>query len=213
MYNMKLFTQIIADSPDMPRRRVPDAGPKVKSAEEARREIRTENFARMQKIQAARLEETLRTRKIKAEQKLEAKFDGMVKELDHGKDFTDSIDKFLTVTDAAEVTKKETLYQDWETGVFDKLQRSVNQSIENIDRKALNKKKNEDFQKFLDATNNTGGVFLDTVFEGDTEPATAHTVKARTGKVKDPVRLSLNKHNKEVTGDRVVEGLSSCQVS
>lgn len=197
VYNMKVFRQLVADTPDHPRREIEDPGPKKLTAEEARAIIREENFERMQKVQAARLAETLRNKKIAKDLKREKKFDGMVTELGDGKPFTDSIDKFLTVTEAADTTKKEALYGEWQTGVFDKLQRSVNQTIESVDRKALNKKKNEDFQKFLDATNNTGGVFLETVFDGDTEPASAHSLKARVGKVKDPVRLSLNKHNQE----------------
>lgn len=197
VYNMKLFTQLVKDTPDLRRRRTPPPKSQPLSADEARRQIRNKNFARNRKLQAAQLQETLRTQKLKADQKRESKFENMVTTLENGKGLTDSIDKFLTVTDAAETTKKETLYQNWRSGVFDKLTRSVNQTIESIDRKALSKKKNEDFQKFLDATNNTAGVFLDTVFEGDTEPASAISVKARTGRVKDPVRLSLNKHDEE----------------
>eukprot|EP00750_Incisomonas_marina_P033126 INCI9578.1.p1 GENE.INCI9578.1~~INCI9578.1.p1 ORF type:complete len:337 (+),score=66.88 INCI9578.1:293-1303(+) len=198
VYNMKIFAQLIADAPDESRSRTP-AQPKPKTAEEARREIREEEFQRMQERQRQQTAEQLKRAQIKAQQRRDAAFEGMVKTLDDGKEMTDSIDQFLTVTEAAEVTKKEQLYVDWETDVFETVQHSVNQSMEQVDRKALAKQRREDFQKFLDAANNTaGGVFLDTVFEGDSEPAKPHSLKAKTGVLaKDPVRKSLLKHQRE----------------
>jgi hypothetical protein len=198
VYNMKIFSQLIADAPDDARPASAEP-PKPKTAEEARREIREEEFQRMQERRQQQTAEQLKRVQIKAQQRRDAKFESMVKTLDNGKALTDSIDRFITVTEAAEVTKKEQLYVDWETDVFETVQHSVNQSVESVDYKALAKKRHAEFQKFLDTSNNTaGGVFLNTVFEGDTEPAKPHSLKAKTRPMKDPVRKSLLKHQAEV---------------
>jgi hypothetical protein len=199
VYNMKIFRQLLADAPpdDAGGDEEPDDG--GLSAEEARRATRKELFARQQKKQAAELAEALRMSRLKADIKRETEFEGRVRELGDGKPLTDSIDKFLTVTQAAEVTKKEALYTEWESGVFEVLQQSVNRSVDSVNHKELTKRRNEEFQKFLHASNNTSGVFLDTVFEGDAEPAKAVALKTRIKPIRDPVRRSILKHRDEVS--------------
>ena len=130
VYNMTIFRDLVKDTPDYapPRRAKTPTGPKT--AEEARREIREEQFALSQTRQKAQLAEQLKRSKQRANLKVNMKYDKLCTELDGGKDMTDSIDNFITVTEAAEVTKKEQLYQDWETGVFEKLQSKVNRSVE-----------------------------------------------------------------------------------
>lgn len=198
VYNMKIFSQLIRDAPE-DTHTIKAKVQKPKTSEEARREIRAEEFVKMQARQHQKVEEQLKIARMKAEQREEEKFQNNLEKIKHGKVLTDSIDKFLTVTEAAEMTKKEQLFVDWETGVFETVQDSVNQSIENVDRKELSRKRNEEFQKFLEASNNPSGVFLDTVFEGDTEPAKPHTLRAKTKKMKDPVRKSITKHRQEVS--------------
>jgi len=197
VYNMKIFSQLIRDAPEEART-LKTAAPKPKTAEEARREIREEEFAKLQIRQQQQVEEQLKLAQMRAQQREDAQFQANMTKINDGKTLTDSIDKFLTVTEASELMKKEQLYVDWETDVFATVQHSVNQSMEGVDRKALTKKRNEDFQKFLAASNNPSGVFLDTVFEGDTEPAKAHSLKAKPRINKDPVRKSINKHRREV---------------
>ena len=192
VYNMKIFTELIADAPD-DARSAPQGPPPPKTAEQARREIREEEFQRIQQRNQQQTADQMKRARINAQQRRDAKFESMVKTLEEGKEMTDSIDRFLTVSEAAEVTKKEQLYLDWETDVFATVQQSVNQGVEQMDYAALAKKRNAEFQKYLDASNNMSGVFLDTVFEGDTEPAKPHSLKARVGMVKDPVRKSILK--------------------
>jgi len=196
---MKLFRQLLADAPDDDGLPEHGDGPVKISAEEARRQTRKELFERQKQKIDADMAENLRMSRLRAQMKQEVKFETMVRKIGEGKDMTDSIDKFLTVTDSAEVTKKEALFNDWESSVFDPLQASVNRRIESIDRKSLTKRKNKEFQKFLHASNNPSGVFLDTVFEGDTEPAKATSVKASMGKIRDPVRRSLLKYREETS--------------
>ena len=66
------------------------------------------------------------------------------------------------------------------------------------DRKTLNKRRREEFQKFLDVSNSKGGLFLDTIVD-DYDPLVVNKMvtKSRTAKLFDPTKRIVDKHNEE----------------
>ncbi len=64
-----------------------------------------------------------------------------------------------------------------------------------MDSKYLNKKKNEDYKKFLNVTNRKPAIFRDIIIESEYDPLepNRHCVKAKTGKLADPVKISERK--------------------
>lgn len=49
------------------------------------------------------------------------------------------------------------------------LQRKIATSVNSMDPKALNKKKNEDYEKFLNITNRKPAIFRDIIIESECE--------------------------------------------
>lgn len=70
--------------------------------------------------------------------------------------------------------------------------------MKKIDHKALNKRRRDEFQKFLDVSNSKGGLFLDTIVD-DYDPLIVNkmTTKSRTAKLFDPTKRITDKHNEE----------------
>ena len=65
----------------------------------------------------------------------------------------------------------------------------------------MNKKRCEEYQKYLDVTNTGQAIFLDTVFEAEYDPFVLNRtrVKADTSKLQDPVKRILTKEAEEKT--------------
>lgn len=64
-----------------------------------------------------------------------------------------------------------------------------------MDSKELNRRKNEDYEKFLDITNRKAAIFLDTIIESEYDPLEPNrrAVKVQPGYLKDPTMVSLQK--------------------
>jgi hypothetical protein len=94
--------------------------------------------------------------------------------------------------------KKEKIYTEWESQVFNNIQKAMEKSLEKIDKKTLNKRRREEFQKFLDVSNSKGGLFLDTIVD-DYDPLVVNkmTTVSRTTKLFDPTKRITDKHNEE----------------
>lgn len=70
-----------------------------------------------------------------------------------------------------------------------------------MDSKQLNRKKNEDYKKFLTVTNRKPAIFRDIIIESEYDPLEPNRrcVKAKTGKLNDPVKVSEIKAQKEAS--------------
>ena len=67
------------------------------------------------------------------------------------------------------------------------------------DRKALNQRKREEYQQFLDAMNQKGAIFRDIIIESDYDPLKANKngIKFQTSRIEDPTKCVIQKGEEE----------------
>ncbi|GLD97223.1 hypothetical protein PINS_up005906 [Pythium insidiosum] len=95
------------------------------------------------------------------------------------------------------------MHDEWQHGVFEKLNDPVVTKVGALDAKALNQHKHDAYQKFLDITNKKGGLFRDIIIESEYNPLhDAQCLTYRT-KVDDPVKRVIRRREEE---DAIVAG-------
>jgi len=86
-------------------------------------------------------------------------------------------------------------FEEWNTQVHGRIQSKIAEQLSMIHSKDLNKKKNDDYQKFLDISNRKPAIFRDIIIESEYDPleVNRHAIKARTGALKDPTLMLMRK--------------------
>lgn len=80
-------------------------------------------------------------------------------------------------------------------------QKRIQSTIATTEGKHLNKRKNQDYQKFLDVTNRKPAIFRDIIIESEYDPLEPNRkcIVAKTGLLEDPVKISEIKAKKEAS--------------
>lgn len=130
------------------------------------------------------------TGKTKLEYEREKKdrmFPVLLDRVDDANKFLDTIEKEMILANEAKNNKIRRQYEDWNTNVHGKiqvrlarvplcsiylitfllLQKKIQTQIDSTESKALNKKKNEDYEKFLSITNRKAAIFRDIIIESE----------------------------------------------
>jgi hypothetical protein len=123
-------------------------------------------------------------------EKEERLFPMLMSNLDKATNFLNVVDKDISLHDETQKNKVRRQFEDWNTTVHGTiqvrrafrprssscriltpyppiLQKKIATSINSMDSKALNKKKNEDYEKFLNITNRKPAIFRDIIIESE----------------------------------------------
>ncbi|KAJ1401295.1 hypothetical protein B484DRAFT_338977 [Ochromonadaceae sp. CCMP2298] len=148
-------------------------------------------------------------------EKQERIFPVLLSNLDKATNFLDTIEKEINLHDETQKNKVRRQFEDWNTTVHGSIQKKISHTINSMDAKALNKKKNEDYEKFLSITNRKPAIFRDIIIESEYDPLepNRHCIKAKTGFLKDPVKIDAQKAASEgaMLGDKSVRSARLCK--
>lgn len=81
--------------------------------------------------------------------------------------FLDVVDKDLKVYDETIKNKTRRQFEEWNTNVHGSIQMNIVKQINKINSKQLNRKKNKDYNKFLNITNKKSAIFRDIIIESE----------------------------------------------
>ena len=128
----------------------------------------------------------------------ERKENRLQKNLSHIEDtkkLLDNVDKLLKMNDETNRNSNRRQFEEWNIQVHGRIQMKIAEQIDSIDSKTLNKKKNDDYQKFIDISNRKPAIFRDIIIESEYDPLepNRHSIKARTGVLKDPTLMLFRK--------------------
>ena len=73
----------------------------------------------------------------------------------------------LEVFDETKRNKTRRQFEDWNANVHANIQVNISKQVEKMDPKALNRKKNDDYSKFLEITNRKPAIFRDIIIESE----------------------------------------------
>eukprot|EP01031_Cornospumella_fuschlensis_P038851 gene38851-47252_t len=129
----------------------------------------------------------------------EREFPELLAKVDRAREFLGTIEKEMELADEAKRNKVRRQFEEWNTNVHGVIQKKIASQIDSMDKKALNRKKNQDYDKFLGITNRKAAIFRDIIIESEYDPLepNRHCVKAKTSKLNDPPKFGLHKAEKE----------------
>lgn len=90
-------------------------------------------------------------------------------------------------------------WEDWNTNVHGEIQKRISKKVNSIDSKELNRRKNDDYDKFIEITNRKPAIFRDIIIESEYDPLEPNrrAIVAKTGVLKDPTLMQLRKMEEE----------------
>jgi len=123
-------------------------------------------------------------------------FSKNIAEVEEAKSFLDSVDQYLKMNSETNFNNSRRQFEEWNMQVHGKIQMKISKQLNAMDPKALNKKKNDDYEKFLDISNRKPAIFRDIIIESEYDPLepNRHSIKARTARLKDPTLMLLRKN-------------------
>ena len=172
--------------------------PAVESAVATRKktlETYTQNARRVELETKRSIEKSIKTRRERESKK----FEELCDDIEGAKILLDSIDEEIELGKEATRNKTRRQYEEWNKNVHGKIQEEIAKRMDAKDYKTLNRERNSDYEKFLDITNRKAAIFRDTIIESEYDPLEPNrrSIKAKTGRLKDPTLMILQKHDDE----------------
>jgi hypothetical protein len=134
----------------------------------------------------------------RAERK-ERSFQKNIKSIGTAQSLLDEIDHHLSLEAETKHNKIRRQWEDWNTNVHGEIQKRILKQVAAVSSKDLNKKKNEDYSKFIEITNRKPAIFRDIIIESEYDPLepNRNSIVAKTGRLKDPTLMQLRKVEEE----------------
>jgi hypothetical protein len=136
----------------------------------------------------------------RAAEKKKQRFYHLSTDISNCQDFLEGIDKSLSLHDEAARNKTRRQFEDWNTTVHGRIQSEITAKVNSLDYKEMNKRRNQDYQNFLDITNKKSAIFRDIIIESEYDPLepNRHAIQAMPGKINDPTLHILQKAEDEL---------------
>mmetsp|Transcript_28313 Transcript_28313/g.63238 ORF Transcript_28313/g.63238 Transcript_28313/m.63238 type:complete len:316 (-) Transcript_28313:297-1244(-) len=130
----------------------------------------------------------------------EKKYQDNFSSITEGRDLCSRIKKQQDLEDEAERNKKVQQFQQWNQEVYGKIQGRVAEQLETTTSAQITRRRNKEFDKFLEVTNTKGAIFRDIIIESEYDPLepNRNSIKVKTGDISDPVSRVLDKQREEV---------------
>lgn len=159
------------------------------------KEIALQNAELVKNMERKQVEKNLREKTAKADRR----FNWLLNDLESSKEVLEEVDKSLELFTETQRNKKRHQFEDWNQNVHGPIQQKIAQQVDAMDSKNLNKRKNDDYNKFLDITNRKAAIFLDIIIESEYDPLepNLHAVKTKTNRLKDATHVSAQKAEEE----------------
>ncbi|KAK9829174.1 hypothetical protein WJX72_004311 [[Myrmecia] bisecta] len=177
------------------------------------RRIQASRLAKYEEFNRVGLE-TLKQLHIRMEREAkqrEAEFQAMFEQLTRGRHAQDGIvgemTELLASTQTAKDKKRQALYEEWNTKVFEKIQSRIAAELDARSTEDIENRLYEQYAQYLNTVNAKDGVFRDTIIESDYNPLESRrwAIRVPTGDIQDPLKRDLEKtmREKQLIGKRV----------
>lgn len=147
----------------------------------------------------AEAERLVREKIIEKQVKQEKRYNELRSDIAEGQKLAEEINKQLSLHEMNVRTKLTRQFDEWNRGVYGEIQQQINHKIEAMDQDGINRRRRNEFQKFLDTTNAKGAIFRDIIIESEYDPLepNRNCIKYRSNHLRDPTKRILEKHYEE----------------
>ncbi len=143
------------------------------------------------------------------ENKKEKHFSDLQNSLKESLEFLDNVDRELSLFNETRRTKTRRQFEEWNKSVHGKIQENIQKKVNEISATELHNRKLESYDKFLAITNRKPAIFRDIIIESEYDPLEINrtAIKAKTGRLKDPLNIDRQKAENELAmvGSRLVD--------
>jgi hypothetical protein len=197
-------------APRLVNRSLTDTGKEAKAAQQReafveKQSVREKEFQMRFDVAKKETERRLHERTLQKEAQFEDRFRSFC---ERNGSLVQEVDGAIKADVAWRQRKKERLYSEWSTHVFQPMQDQINEQLAAVPDRAVEEIRREMFQKFLDESNRkANGLFRDIIIESDYDPLQqSKQVTMRYKKVSMAEDPTKNRATREL-GDRMASGL------
>ena len=142
----------------------------------------------------------LKDKVIQKNKERDIKLANSINSLMDEKPFVNSIDQLLSRHEAELDRKKHAQYTEWSNKVYDTIQYQIQNKLSKVTTDEIERRKNEQFDAFLAATNAKEGLYRDIIIESDYDPFVHKKDKLTysTSNIRDPLKKPLIKEKEEI---------------
>eukprot|EP01036_Dinobryon_divergens_P049821 gene49821-66738_t len=178
-----------------------EASRRSQAALENNRQLRLEQYNTQAQLTESIMKANIQKSIRKDIDKKEKRFNELTQDIESAKSLIKTVDKSLLLQNEANNNKVRRQFDEWNNTVHGQIQGNISSQVNGMDYKEINKKRNEDFQKYLDITNRKAAIFRDIIIESEYDPLEPNrrSVKAVTGKLKKPTNIPLQKREEEMS--------------
>ena len=139
-----------------------------------------------------RVREHIAVQKLKKEEQFQQTFSSILE----GRGLAATIKKQQDLEDQADHNKKVRQFEEWNLEVYGKIQGRVAEHLDAVAPIAITRRRNAEYQKFLDMTNTKGAIFRDIIIESEYDPLepNRNSIKVASGDLVDPTSRVLDKN-------------------
>jgi len=133
------------------------------------------------------------------QRKKEENFKHLRNDLVAGRALATDVGKWLKNNEEAKLVKKKKQYDTWNEEVYGNISQKIDDKLSQRSYQQIHGEKLKHFNKFLSVTNAKGSVFRDIIIESEYDPLipNRNCIKVESGKIKDPIKRSIQRTNEE----------------
>lgn len=144
-------------------------------------------------------EERIRQHRIKKEEQFQRNWHELT--ASEGRQLHEEWGRKLDLHDREKQLKSHRLHTEWSEKIFEPIQRKIKARVSRLQEDGIHEIRQEEYQKFLSAVNEKGGLFLDTVDEAEYNPyvPNEHIPVVKTNTHDDPTLKVFTKAKEEMS--------------
>ncbi|KAJ0396171.1 hypothetical protein P43SY_006214 [Pythium insidiosum] len=169
----------------------------LRETQQKRVALKHELYKKEQEALQKKLADGIAENLQKQKTKREAQYTKLWRDVEEGKSLAAELHEKVSLQEQSRTRQFQRMHDEWQQGVFQKLNDPVVTKVSALDAKALNRHKHEAYQKFLDITNKKGGLFRDIIIESEYNPLQDAQCLAYRTKVDDPVKRVIRRREEE----------------
>ncbi len=212
VFNQSLLQGLMAENPSVagsPAQRPPSPELEPLSDAQRVRQQQKHHLKDLEELRQRRYERNRRDAQVKAAEsdrkiREQVTLSGLRRENSYRENFSSIMDgRALSAAikvkqdlqDQADHTKKVKQFDDWNSQVYGKIVGRVAEQLEQLPSDLLTRRRNVEFQKFLDVTNSKGAIFRDIIIESEYDPLEPNRccIKVQGNDLFDPTSRVLDK--------------------
>jgi len=209
VYDHQFMRDMMPASPSMSESEEQSSFPRTRSVQSSKQrsilltkektQKRHEQFLSEQAAIRANGQRKIRENLHEKARRKEESFNRNFRQLNEGHRLAGEMGTMLMLQEEQKKRKAREEYKEWDRNVYKPTAAAVLESVNALNYKQLNQRKQDEYQQFLDTTNRKGQIFRDIIIESeyDSLESNRKDIRVKMTKMNDPINRCLDKKGHE----------------